>query len=120
MEAKVSDIYLHLSATTCNIFLDVADMIMKDGQVVGLFLVDIGFFPINFSFTLFPEIFGNGLIIREFTFQGFTKVAWLKTHKEDSKVFVIFPQIILFLKGKEFRVQNSFQTVTVSYKDPVI
>ena len=36
MEAKVSDIYLHLSATTCNIFLDVADMIMKDGQV-GVF-----------------------------------------------------------------------------------
>ena len=37
MEAKVSDIYLHLSATTCNIFLDVADMIMKDGQASGLF-----------------------------------------------------------------------------------
>ena len=33
MEAKVSDINLHLSATTCNIFLDVVDMIMKDGQV---------------------------------------------------------------------------------------
>ena len=39
MEAKVSDIYLHLSATTCNIFLDVADMIMKDGQVGGLFFL---------------------------------------------------------------------------------
>lgn len=33
MEAKVTDIFLHLSATTCNIFLDVAEMIMKDGKV---------------------------------------------------------------------------------------
>ena len=41
MEAKVSDIYLHSSATTCNIFLDVADMIMKDGQVGGLFFLKI-------------------------------------------------------------------------------
>ena len=36
MDAKVSDVYLHLSATTCHIFLDVADMIMKDGQVSGI------------------------------------------------------------------------------------
>ena len=33
MDTKISDINLHSSATTCNIFLDVADMIMKDGQV---------------------------------------------------------------------------------------
>ncbi len=41
MEAKVTDIFLHLSATTCNIFLDVADMIMKDGQVCFTMFSDV-------------------------------------------------------------------------------
>ena len=33
MEAKLSDVYLHVSPTTVQIFLDIIDIIQQDGKV---------------------------------------------------------------------------------------